>query len=157
MKMLLTGLLLLFQTAQAQAPTDLRRSHDLQALGQLARAENKKILLLVSLEDCPWCEKLKEEVLNPMRKAGDFSDALIIAEIGMDAGEMLQDFDGQGIDGSVWASKRGIYTSPTLLFLDADGKEQVKRMLGYNSADLFPYYLEESIRQLLTQASSGKG
>ncbi len=151
MKALLMGLLLLFQPGQAQEPTDLRRSHDLQALGQTARTENKKILLLVSLEDCPWCDRLKEEVLNPMRKAGDFSDQLIIAEIGMDAGEMLRDFDGQAIDGSVWASQRKIYTSPTLLFLDANGKERVKRMLGYNSADLFPYYLEESIQALLAK------
>ncbi len=153
MKTLLACLLLLFHTCQAQEPTDLQRSHDLQALAEQARQSNRKILLLVSLEDCPWCEKLKEEVLNPMRKAGDFADRLIIAEIGMDAGEMLRDFDGQSIDGSVWASKRKIFTSPTLLFLDADGKETVKRILGYNSADLFPYYLEESIRQLLAAPS----
>ena len=150
-KRLLCLLLLCFSIG-ASVAGELHPTDDLRALGQQARESGRMILLLVSLEDCPWCDRLKAEVLDPMIKGGDFSDRLIIAEIGMDAGFMLYDFDGTLIDGSVWAGKRNIYTSPTLLFLDSQGQERVKRILGYNSADLFPFYLEESIQQLLSHS-----
>ncbi len=141
--------LLLLTTLNLRA-AELHPIHDLQALGEQARRDGKSILLLVSLEDCPWCERLKEEVLNPMLKSGEYDHWLIIAETSMEAGWELRDFDGTEVDASVWAGNRRIFTSPTLLFLGPDGKERAKRMLGYNSADLFPYYLEEQLQQLPT-------
>lgn len=127
------------------ADKKLYLSHDLTELSKLAKHEKKLILLLVSLEDCPYCERLKADVLNPMMQSKSDYQHVLFAEIQMDDTWAITDFNGQNLTGSDWARKAKVYTAPTLLLLDADGQALSKPTVGYTSPDFYPFYLDQKL------------
>jgi hypothetical protein len=48
--------------------TSLQQTANLQTLGQQVSATSKPLLLMFSQHHCPFCKKLKSEVLEPMLK-----------------------------------------------------------------------------------------
>ncbi|BAO44795.1 conserved hypothetical protein [Thiolapillus brandeum] len=125
------------------------RTHDFQRLAETARREQRLIMLLVSQVDCPYCHLIKEEVIRPMILGGDFREQILIREILMDEGERLVDFQGQETEAADFAHGYGVFVTPTLLFLGADGRELAKKMTGVNTIEMYYYYVDQSIREAL--------
>lgn len=107
------------------------------------------ILLLVSQEDCPFCQQIKEEVLLPMIKGGDHQDTLLIRELFIDFDYQVRDFSGQWVSGNTLARRYGAWMTPSLLFLDLEGRELTKKMIGIQTPEYFYFYLDQSIREAL--------
>jgi len=84
MRYLLFLLLVCVFVSQAYASEKLQRS-DLSELVASAKQKNLPILLIVSQHHCPFCVKLKEEIIYPMQISGDYEDKVIIAEILLDS------------------------------------------------------------------------
>jgi thioredoxin-related protein len=124
-------------------------------ISRTAKKENRLILLLVSQQDCPYCHLIKEEIIRPMILGRDFVDDILIREVFIDEGETIVDFQGSTRDAADFAHDYGVYVTPTLLFLGANGKELVKQMTGINTVEMYWYYLSESIREAL-QIMPGK-
>ena len=118
---------------------------DLKALGDLARKQQLPIMLMVSQEDCPYCVLLKSDILNPMMISGDYVDRVIMAELTIDQGGSITDFDGKTVSPRDVAVRYNSTFSPTLLFLDANGRQVRKRMVGVNTIEMYGYYVDESI------------
>lgn len=118
---------------------------DLKVLGELARQKQLPIMLMVSQEDCPYCVLLKSDILNPMMISGDYVDRVIMAELRIDHGGSITDFDGKSISPRDVAARYNSTFSPTLLFLDANGRQVRKRMIGVNTIEMYGYYVDESI------------
>ena len=114
-------------------------------VGQM-RTTGLPLMLLVSQSDCPYCERLKDEVLNPMLISGEYVDKIILREVFVEAGEEVVDFDGKSSSVQAFAGRYRAWVSPTLLFLDAAGNEITKRIIGYQTSGFFPYDVDESIR-----------
>lgn len=125
------------------------RAHDFHRLAEKARREQRLIMLLVSQVDCPYCHLIKEEVIRPMILGGDFKNEILIREIFMDEGERLIDFHGQETPAADFAHDYGVFVTPTLLFLGADGQELAKKMTGVNTIEMYYYYVDQSIRLAL--------
>jgi thioredoxin-related protein len=139
----LWGLLLV---AQAQAvPGVVSQVVDFAALGDRARAGRMPIVLVVSRADCPYCELLKEEILQPMLISGDYDGRVLIRELLIDSALPLRDFDGQAIAPDALASRYRTRLTPTVLFLDHRGRELTERMIGINTVDFYGYYLDAAI------------
>jgi len=128
-----------------QAGKVIPEATDLKALADVARKHQLPIMLMVSQEDCPYCLLLKNDILNPMMVSGDYVDRIIMAELVIDLGGTITDFDGKAVSPRDVAVRYNSTFSPTLLFLDADGRQVRKRMVGVNTIEMYGYYVDESI------------
>lgn len=134
----------------AARPQQLPQATDLAADRLQADREQKVILLLVSQDHCPFCHQIKREIIRPMIAAGDHSAELLIRELFIDAGSSLRDFSGNAVDGADFAHRYGVDLTPTLLFLDPDGRELTDRLVGMQTPDFFYFYVEQSIKQAIS-------
>ncbi len=129
----------------------LERFDDFRALAARARRERRVLVVLISQRECAYCHKIKEEVLHPMVKAGDFANEILLGEVLIDAGETVADFSGRRVSAAHFAHRYGVYVTPTLLFLDPDGHQLVKKMVGINTLEMYFYYLSEAVREAVAK------
>ncbi len=121
------------------------RAENFAALGDRARSGHMPILLVVSQEDCPYCELLKREILEPMLVSGEYDGRVLIRELLIDSELPVRDFDGQAIAPDALAQRYRARLTPTVLFLDDRGQELTKPMIGINTVDFYGYYLDAAI------------
>ncbi len=138
-------LLLLASRLLAADPAALPRVADLKQLGKTAETNHIPILLLVSQFHCDFCERMKREVLHPMQLSGAYADQVLMRELQIDTGEMVTDFQGHRQPSNTLSAHYDIHVTPTLLFLDGQGKEVAERILGINTVDYLLLYIEEAI------------
>ena len=103
---------------------------DLAALGEQAAASQQVIILAFSTEWCEYCEALDQQVLEPMLQNGDFAGRALLRKIMVDDVTDIRTFDGRRINTTRFAIERGVSLYPTLLFVDARGRERVRRIVG---------------------------
>ena len=135
-----TWLLLASLLGLVQPATDLQRTAD------EAEARALPILLYVSRSDCSFCRRLETEVLNPLIRSGEYADRVIVRELVWDSPRPVRGFDGQSVMPEELADAYDAKLTPTLLFLDHNGTEIVRRITGYRQTGYFSYYVEASIR-----------
>ncbi|WJW75593.1 thioredoxin family protein [Thiohalobacter sp. IOR34] len=142
---LLLGWLLAAAAAAADGPPQAPLASDLQRDARLARERRIPILLAVEASHCGYCRLLESDFLVPMLISGDYDDRVLIRRIDIDAAELLTDFDGRRITPQTLAERYGVSFTPTLLFLDAEGRELTERMVGLTTPDFFGGYLDQAI------------
>jgi thioredoxin-related protein len=153
-KLILISLLLLIR-ADIAAAAPIPLADDLSRLATQAKAQRIPIMLLISQYHCSFCERMKSEVLQPMQLSGDYQDRVLIRELMMDPGGRVTNFKGRREDASAFAEHYRISVTPTLLFLDPEGREVAERILGINTVDYLLFYIEDAIdTATATMASS---
>jgi thioredoxin-related protein len=120
-------------------------AQDLQQEGQGARAGRLPILLAFSAIQCPYCRDLEEEFLEPMLLSGDYADKIIIRKLVLDNGSHVRDFSGRSVEAAELAHGLRVFVTPTILFVDAEGRELAQRMIGINTLEMFGGYLDGCI------------
>ncbi|MDJ0807162.1 MAG: thioredoxin fold domain-containing protein [Gammaproteobacteria bacterium] len=145
-----TGLLL----AGSDLPSGVPQTTSLQSDAEISRRTHRPILLMISQDHCPFCDLMKREVLQPMLLGGEYAELIIIREILIDRGLEIIDFQGATQDAAAFAQGYGVHLTPTLLFLDPQGNELVKRIVGINTVDYFSFYLEAAIDEATEQMST---
>ena len=122
-------------------------ARDFERDGAKGRHSKAVILLYFSAPDCRFCMKLEEAVLKPMLRSGDYDKQVLLRKIDWRSSAMVNDFLGQRISLHMLAERYGVKVTPTLVFVDANGRELVPRILGFQSADFFWHYLDQRIDQ----------
>lgn len=161
---LLIGLVCLGLSASANAwsffsatkSESLPFAEDFVIDGAQAQAEQKPIVLFVSADHCTYCHTLKAEILHPMLIAGDYKDAILLRNVDLDRGGMIVGFAGERLKPSQFLARhfpRAQFT-PSLLFVDGQGREIAPRLVGYNNFEFYSYELEERINQALSALGS---
>ena len=107
------------------------------------------IIIFVSQHDCPYCEVLRTQVVYPMIRGGEFENRALLREVSLDPGRFLIGFDGNEIEGRLFADGYGASVTPTLLFLGPDGTEIAKRIVGISNIEYYPFYLNKAIDSAL--------
>ena len=120
-------------------------ARDLARLGQSARGLRAPILLVISSVECPYCQRLKDQVLEPMLQDPDYDGRVVVAELLVDEGETVLDFDGRRVWASDVAARYEAYVTPTLLFLDGQGRSVAERIVGFNTVELYGWYVDAAI------------
>ncbi len=144
----------IFATAVNSAPpAQLIEAKNLNSDATLARQANIPIVLLFSQQHCPFCHQIKQEILGPMIIAGDYRGEILIREIFIDPGVQVIDFEGKNTVARTFANRYDVNLTPTLLFLGPDGRELSERILGIQTVDMFFYYVDQSIKQAITELS----
>jgi thioredoxin-related protein len=126
---------------------------DFSQLAEVARMENKIIMLEVSASYCEFCELLEEEFIKPMLRSGDYDDVLI-RKIDLDSYVMIKDFSGETTSPDEFTRGLKVRLTPTLLFLNGNGDEVAARILGVNSLDLYGGYLDDALQTGLKKIKS---
>lgn len=134
--------------AEIEAPV----ARDLRADGQLSRQQHLPILLVLEQEGCHYCAVLEREVIRPMLASGDYVGKKVILRKLDIAGESpLRDFDGRSVTAAEFARRYKAHVTPTLLFLDQDGRELAPKMVGVSNLDFYWSYLDEALDTALAK------
>lgn len=112
-----------------------------------ARAAGLPIMLLIDSPDCGYCELLKREILIPLHKEGRLHQQAIVTNLDLNSRGKLVDFDGERVRSRLFLKRYKIFATPTVLFLDQDGRLLQDPLVGYNGVDLYTPLLERAMEQ----------
>ena len=106
----------------------------------IALRAKQPLVVMVSLQGCPFCKVVRENYLHPLRDTG-----LHIVQIDMHDSRAIVDFDGSTSSQDAWIRKYGIKLAPTVLFFGAQGREVAVRLKGAYLPDFYGAYLDEQL------------
>ncbi len=143
---LLSAILTLLALGQAvHADGNVAEAHDFRALQQEMQAKGLPLLLAFRADYCGFCKRLETEYLQPMVASGKYDARILVRRFTLDTEESVIDFNGDKMDAKTFATRHDASLTPTVVFLNAEGKEVAERLLGYNSPDFYGAYLEDAI------------
>lgn len=131
-------------TGRADLP-EVEEARDLRADARLAETRGLPLLLAFSATYCGYCEQVEEWFLVPLLLAGYDEERILIRKVIVDSGHSLRDFAGKSVEGAELASRYQVRMVPTLVFVDAQGRELAERLVGLTTVDFYGGYLENSI------------
>lgn len=140
---------LLLAISAVHAEVSVPVATDLQQDGNQALSRELPILLTFTSMVCSYCELLEQDFLQPMLLGGEYRDKVIIRKLEVGYGSTVTDFSGHSIAASKLSDRYRVFVTPTLLFVDGNGKELAERMVGINTPELFGGYLDNCIETAL--------
>lgn len=143
MSLRLSAFVLCSTVSAAAWCADIPFAENLLHDGENAARDGKPIVALVSASDCHYCELLKDNVFVGMER----DQRIILRELALDTPMQLVDFKGNITDHPDFASKYGVFLTPTVLFLDSEGQSLAEPLIGVPNVDFYLYYLERKIAQ----------
>jgi thioredoxin-related protein len=127
-------------TARAE-PAHLPSSSALADDLKKALADGSPLLVMVSLEGCPFCKIVRENYLGPMQQR----DGLPVVQIDMRNKAVLKDFKGNTLTQDELIRSWGVRVAPTVLFFGRGGVEVAERMVGGYIPDFYGPYLDDRL------------
>ena len=135
---------------QAQIPrAQITQASDLAKIARSSQRQGVPTIVFVSRDACPYCRTLRDSILVPMLAANKFEQRANLVEVSLDRLEPLTGFDGEMISVQAFSDRYRTGITPTLLFLDIDGREISKRRVGISNQELYSHYLQKSIDEAL--------
>ncbi len=104
---------------------------NLQEELETAREEGKKgVMLFFEMDDCPFCHRMKQQVLNQPDVQDYFRKHFRLLTIDIEGDVELVDFDGNETTEKAFATKKHrVRATPVIAFFDLDGK-RIARYIG---------------------------
>jgi thioredoxin-related protein len=111
---------------------------------ELAQAQKKggPLVVMVSLEGCPFCKVARENYLAPLRE----QQGLAVVQVDMRSSRMLKDFTGATRTHDELTRAWRIKVAPSVLFFGRGGAEIAERLVGGYLPDFYGAYLDERLR-----------
>ncbi len=139
---LLAGATLPALLRPAQA-AELPLAHNLQDELASALAKRQPLVVMVSLEGCPFCKVARNNYLAPLHE----QEGLPVAQIDMRSRSRVQDFGGVAVTHEDLARRWKIRIAPTVLFFGRGGVEVAERLVGGYIPDFYGAYLDQRLEQ----------
>lgn len=124
-------------------------THNLQADAVSASQRNVPIMLVFGARGCRYCELLDRDFLKPMLISGDYTNKVLIREVMISDDSKLVDFAGKRIPTTRLADRYHVSVTPTVVFVDAKGRQLTSPMVGVSSPDYYGAYLDQAIAAAL--------
>ena len=129
MRVLLVSLLFLFGLNLAHAETRDAHEHffdakmgDFKSELAAAKKDGKTgILLMYELDDCPWCFRMKQTILNQSEVQDYFHKHFLIFPIDLKGDVSMIDFTGKQTTEKKYGEEQRVYGTPVFDFFDLDG------------------------------------
>ena len=121
----------------------LPRALDLQQEGRAALERGQPLVVMVSLDGCPYCRVVRDHYLAPMHE----QQGLPVVQVDMRSRRHLIDFEGRTIVHDEFVRARRVQVAPTVLFIGPKGEEVAERLAGASIPDFYGAYLEQRIAQ----------
>ena len=111
---------------------------------ELAHAleRNSPLLVMVSLDACPFCKVARENYLAPMRD----QLGLHVVQVDMNSSRIVEDFRRATVTQDDLIRRWAVKIAPTVLFFGAGGEEIAERLVGITSSDFYGAYLDDRLR-----------
>lgn len=106
----------------------------------LALEKGNPLLVMVSLEGCPFCKVARENYLIPLHR----QQGLSVVQVDMRSQQAVQDFVGVSQTHDSLIRSWGIKMAPTVLFFGPSGAEIAERLVGASS-DYYGTYLDNRV------------
>jgi hypothetical protein len=90
-------------------------------------------------------EGRQEEILNPTLLNRDYDRRVLMRKLLIDRFKTLRDFDGSPVRAAELADRYKVYVTPTLLFVDSQGRELAERMVGVTTLEFYGGYLDQAL------------
>jgi thioredoxin-related protein len=116
---------------------------DLRQALAAALERGQPLVVMVSLDGCPYCRVVRDHYLAPMHE----QQALPVVQVDMRSRRHLKDFDGQTIVHDEFVRARRISMAPTVLFYGPNGEEVAERLVGGSIPDFYGAYLDQRLAQ----------
>ena len=126
-------------------PRLIELATSLQADTSGALDTGKPFVIFVSQHGCEYCELLRQQLLYPLIKRGELEPRVFFREVSLDESFELTDFQGQIVKGKKFAQRYGPAITPTLLFLDHQGKSLTAPLVGTPNIEFYEFYFDRSI------------
>jgi thioredoxin-related protein len=107
-----------------------------------AIAQGKPLLVMASLDGCPFCRTVRDSYLAPLR----IETGQPIVQLDMGSAQAIRDFDGTRRTQDEVLRAWKIRIAPTVLFFGKGGREVAQRLAGTSIPDFYGAYLEERVR-----------
>jgi len=133
--------------ATSDSATKINRIDNFRDWANQACQNQRVLTVLVARQDCPYCDKLKRQVLLPDLKSGQFDKQWLLGEFRIDNGESVVDFTGKRVPAPALAKQWRAELTPTVLFLNRRGEEIAPRITGLKLVDFYDDYLQRSLTQ----------
>lgn len=101
------------------------------------------LVVMVSLDGCPFCKVVRENYLSPMHAEQD----LPVVQVNMQSAAKVQDFKGAVFTHEEMLRAWNITLAPTVLFFGHGGTEVAPRLVGIGSPDYYGAYLDQRLEQ----------
>lgn len=101
------------------------------------------LVVMVSLEGCPFCRVARDSYLAPLHREG----AISVYQIDMRSAQTVRDFSGVVRTHEDMVCAWRVTIAPTVLFFGAHGKEIVARLEGGYIPDFYGAYLDQRLEQ----------
>lgn len=111
---------------------------------ELAQALKKggPLVVMVSLDGCPFCKVARENYLGPLRA----QQGLHVVQVDMRNRHEITDFKGAVLSQDELTRVWNIKVAPTVLFFGRGGVEVAERLVGGYIPDFYGAYLDERLR-----------
>jgi hypothetical protein len=134
------------QLLHAQTPQRvLPESKSLIAEIAQALKTSKPLIVLVSLDNCPFCKISRENYLIPLSR----EQSLQVVQVNLGHATAIIDSQGNRTTQAALINTWQIKAAPTLLFLGKNGQEIAPRLVGGSTSDFYGAYLQERIDQAI--------
>jgi thioredoxin-related protein len=107
----------------------------------LALAAGSPLVVMVSLEGCPFCKVVRESYLAPMRQ----EQRLPVVQVDMRSPRSVKNFNGSPATHEALIAAWDIQVAPTVLFFGRQGVEVAQRLVGGYIPDFYGAYLEQRL------------
>ena len=134
-----------FNSSAISNESELLPLADLSSDAALSREKNRVLLIEFSSGDCEYCHLLEDEFLRPMLKNSEYHEKVIIREAELYEGKKMVGFDGEEITVDQFASRYDVKVTPTMIFLDSQGKQLSSPLVGIWSIDFFGGHIDARI------------
>ena len=109
---------------------------------------DRVLVLLAEIENCSFCERVKDNFLFPLTKDPNWEPLLQVRRIDLNSLQMLTDFSAQKISQKELAQAFSADFSPTLIFLNPRSGERIgEDIVGLVTPDFYGFYLQQQIAQ----------
>ncbi len=130
MKIVIAAWLLIFSLGTAFAETRDAQQYffdvkmgDFKSELATAKKEGKKgVLIMFTLEDCPFCHRMKHTILNQSEVQDYYHQNFLIYEVDIRGNVAMVDFNGKETTEKAFGVERRIYGTPVFDFYDLNGK-----------------------------------
>jgi thioredoxin-related protein len=139
-RLLLGGGVLIAGLPAASVASTLPVARNLSQEVGLAAQRGQPLIVLVSLEGCVHCERVRRSNLLPRLALGQ-----AMVQVNLRSNEVLQDGQGRSTTHDALARQWKVRVTPTLLFLGPGARELAERMEGAYQPDFYEAYLEDRL------------
>lgn len=110
---------------------------------KLALQKDQPLVVMVSLDGCPFCKVARRNYLNPLRE----QTGLPVVQVDMRSQAPLVDFQARATTHDAITRVWQIKIAPTVLFFGRGGVEVAERLEGGYIPDFYGAYLEQRLAQ----------